>query len=96
MSRSYRKHPVTTDRASAKDERTRANRRVRHTKDFSTRKGNQYKKLYEQYDIRDWSNRWTWEEAIQDWESGRNVYLKKHFPTLKEYRNFWEKCTIRK
>ena len=98
MSRSYKRNPVCTDGKphSTQESKKFANKRVRNT-DFDDlpRKGKGYKKVYESYDIHDWRNRWTEEEAKKDWERSR----KRHYwfnKTFKEYMNYWAKCCKRK
>ena len=90
MSRSYRKHPVSTDHESAKSSKKYANRRVRNL-DIDTPSLNRasYKKLYEQYDIHDWKNRWTWEEALKWYHQNKEQY--KEYPTEKEFYRYWYK-----
>ena len=96
MSRSYKKSPNSTDGSAGTTKRSKrvANKKVRITEDVPS--GGAYKKVSETWDIHDYSTRWTWEEAVKDWEEGKNPYLKKEFPTLEEYRQYWEKCCKRK
>lgn len=92
MSRSYKKSPVYTDGSpgTTKEKKKVANRKVRHTEDIPS--GGAYKKIHESWDIHDYVNRWTWEEAKVEWENGKNEYLKKHYPTLESYYYYWLKC----
>ena len=95
MSRSYKKNPIATDghANSTKESKRFANKRVRKTLDEnSPKKGSFYKKLFCSYDIHDWKNRWTWNEAKESWEKGENTYLKNKYPTLKEFYRYWLKC----
>ncbi len=93
MSRSYKKHPYVTDgtAGSTKRRKRRANKVVRNNENLPN--GSAYKKAYETWDIHDYISRWTWEEAKEAWERGDNEYLKKHYPTLKEYYRYWLKCS---
>lgn len=67
-----------------------ANSKVRKTKGIF--KGKSYKKIFCSYDIHDYINYWDWKEAKQDWENEKNLFLKGHYPTLKEYYKYW--CKI--
>ena len=55
-------------------------------------KGKAYKKISESWEIHDYKNRWTWEEAKAAWERGDNEYLREHYPTLKAFYRYWLKC----
>lgn len=91
MSRSYRKEPVVTDGKTkiTQESKKFANKTVRNKEDVPT-KGSGYKKASESYNIHDFVTRWTWEEAKADYESENgNKYLKKRYPTLKEYYRWW-------
>lgn len=92
MSRSYKKSPVYTDSSpgTTKEKKKFANKRVRNTEDVPN--GGAYKKVHESWDIHDYINRWTWEEAKKFWESGENPYLTKSYPTLKDFYRYWLKC----
>lgn len=93
MSRSYKKSPVYTDgsRGTTKMAKRIAQKKVRKVDDLPM-KGNAHKKVSESWIIHDYCNRWTWEEAKEQWERGENEYLKKHYPTLKEFYRYWLKC----
>ncbi len=93
MSRSYKKSPVYTDgsRGTTKMAKRIAQKKVRKVDDLPM-KGNAHKKISESWTIHDYCNRWTWEEAKEQWERGENEYLKKHYPTLKEFYRYWLKC----
>lgn len=92
MSRSYKKSPVYTDSSpgTTKEKKKVANRKVRHAEDIPN--GGAYKKVHESWDIHDYVNRWTWEEAKAFWESGENEYLTQHYPTEKDFYRYWLKC----
>lgn len=96
MSRSYKKHPFSTDghAHSTKESKRCANSKVRNIKGIY--KGKSYKKLFCSYDIHDWILRWTWDEAKKDWENDKYCFLKIEFPTLKEFYKYWCKCCKRK
>lgn len=93
MSRSYKKNPVYTDGSPGTTQESKkfANKKVRNTDDIPM-KGNAYKKVSESWEIHDYKNRWTWEEAKAAWERGDNEYLREHYPTLKEFYRYWIKC----
>lgn len=92
MSRSYKKHPYVVNGDMAKFGKKFANKRVRNlTVDEENLKGGSYKRLYEQYDIRDWIVRWTWEEALEDYYRKPNLY--RRFKTEKDFYRYWYKCT---
>lgn len=93
MSRSYKKSPVYTDgsRSTTKKAKRIAQKKVRKVDDLPM-KGNAHKKVSESWTIHDYCNRWTWEEAKEQWKRGENEYLKKHYPTLKDFYRYWLKC----
>lgn len=92
MSRSYKKHPFCTDHhvKTTKEKKRFANKKIRHTKNIPN--GRAFRKIYETYDICDWKNRWTWEEALADWNSNKTSYLNTHYLTLKNFYRYWLKC----
>jgi len=88
MSRSYKKHPWNADGNYAKSGKKFAQKKVRHLDiDYLPPKGNTYKKVYEQYDIRDWVYRWTWEEALKWYRQHPDQY--KEYPTEKDFYHYW-------
>lgn len=90
MSRSYKKHPYYTDDTMAKDGKKFANKRVRNLElEELPIKGNSYKKVYEQYDIRDYISRWTWEEALENYRKHPELYRK--CKTEKDFYRYWYK-----
>ena len=93
MSRSCKKSPVYTDGSCGTTKKAKriAQKKVRKVDDLPM-KGNAHKKVSESWTIHDYCNRWTWEEAKEQWERGDNEYLKKHYPTLKEFYRYWLKC----
>ena len=100
MSRSYKKNPYVTDHSQGTKSMKRiANRRVRRRlkedEDMPARL--KHKKMTESWDICDYKWRTTREQAIQ-WYLYEcdNPYIKKRYPTLESYLNYWEKCHRRK
>ena len=102
MSRSYKKNPYATDHkcGTTKDNKSIANRRVRR---MVVRMGEnmparlQHRKMTETYDVHDWKERWTKEDAIDFYLNGpHNEFVRNKYPTLKAYLKFWEKCSRRK
>lgn len=91
MSRSWKKYPVVVQ--EKKDCRY-LNRKLRHDKLAELPKGGTYRRLpcggY------DWSYIWTREQAIQQYQVDKYGWIKRKFPTLELWLNYWEKCTIRK
>lgn len=77
MSRSYRKTPIVKEHRSNKYGKQQANRKVRrynkvpHNQHL-TNKG--YKKLFETWDISDFTLKYTKEEALRDIENGESQY----------------------
>ena len=97
MSRSYKKFPFCSDGdgGNAKTGKKFANRKVRRAElESLPRKGNYYKKIYEQWEIRDWSSRWTWAEARKSYEN--SPHWQKKFSTLKEFYIYWFKTMMAK
>jgi len=61
MSRSYRRPWVTEQqRRGARYSKRLANHKVRRTPDIAS--GKAYRKVFDPWNIRDWSYRWTWED----------------------------------
>lgn len=91
MSHSWKKYPKVTQ--EKKDCRY-LNRRLRHDKLAEFPKGGSYRKMpnggY------GWSYRWTREQAIHKYQYECSDWIKRTFPTLELWLNYWEKCTIRK
>ena len=104
MSRSYKKHPIYTDRArGAKYWKRQANRRVRHYK--GTLENNHYRKLYCSWEIHDWISRWSKAEAVHSWEHPHwhySSYYDEWWHAFSEYRTreemeqYWAKYYRRK
>ena len=91
MSRSYKKYAYCSDgeNGRAKSGKKFANKKVRRTKfNELPKKGKSYKKVYPQWDIRDYKFYWTWEEALKDYRNNFEYY-KKYYPTEKEFYSHW-------
>ncbi len=100
MSRSYRKNPILKDGGkSSKKSKRKANQLVRRKYqniDFP-RKGNFYRRFYEQYDINDYVYYWSKEDAIRFYEKeSKNGYYHRRFKTLKDFLAYWYKLMVRK
>ena len=94
MSRSYRKHPVSTDGSPhhTKEMKRIANSKVRKTNGIFN--GGSYKKLFCSYDIHDYICRQPKEEAIKEWydeeaEILNNIraYINKHYGLHSNFKN---------
>lgn len=110
MSRSYKKHPISKDgnRSSKKDKQI-ANRKIRrnYKNDLPTR-GKGFRKFSDSYDINDYIEYWSKEEAIQDWNNEikeaetRGIPLEKwgwhsRYASLEEFLDkAWAKSQKRK
>lgn len=104
MSRSYKKSPYVTDhrRKSSKINKRLANKRFRRiiARTEDTPCGSAYKKYIESWNICDYRWRMTREDAIHwyenEMEHDASSYFKEHYPTLKDWLKYWEKCYRRK
>ena len=88
MSRSYKKFPIV------KQERENyhyLNRQLRRDKLAEIPNGRAYRKL-NSYFL--WQYIWTREEAIEQWYA--EEHIRKMYPTLEEWLQYWARCTIRK
>ena len=92
MSKSYKKYPKIKQDKLSKSDKTILNKRLRKTDKSICYKGSQYKKRLHNWNI--WQYRWTWEDAINDWHN--KEYLQDQYPTLKDFRNYYESCVLRK
>lgn len=110
MSRSYKKHPYSTDgspRETQKDKRIAAGR-IRNldpeseTADVLSGKSSRFKKInHDTYDIHDFRRRWTKEEAIAAFENEKRQDSPRSwhstYGTLDNFLNkVWEKDCRRK
>ena len=97
MSRSRKKNPVFTDRRSGRVGKKLANRRVRRALVALPRKSKAYKKQFESWDIHDYVIRWTKEEALERYrKSEADSWMRKEYPTEKDFLNYWAKICKRK
>lgn len=97
MSRSFKKHPVSTDGRNGQIIPKRfANKTVRRNKNKIPSKGKYYKKIYCSYNIHDWISRWSWEEAKKEYENNPWPHWKIQYPILKDFYNHWAKYYKRK
>ena len=94
MSRSYKKNPVTKDNYPGA--KRAANKKVRRTLDLPIRKGNSYKKVFSQWDIRDWVSRWTWPECLAEWEKNPEKFKDNGNPitSRKQLFGWWKRANI--
>lgn len=104
MSRSVKKHPVVKDGDSGVFGKKLANKKVRRTEDVPM-KGKGYRKIFESWDIHDYVNRWTKEEAIEMWideEKDRYFhnyegYFHRRFNNnFDRYLGWWQRETLGK
>ena len=100
MSRSYKKVPVIKDYESGRWGKRQANKAVRRIP-CELFKGKEYKKVYSSWEIHDYSELYTKEEAIEDWNR-EEAYPEAHrwrhkkYGTLERWLIAWEKMMIRK
>lgn len=92
MSRSYKRYPKVKQERLTKSDKIILNRRLRHLDVQVVYRGSQYKHRLPNW--KTWQYRWTWEDAIKDWYECD--YLRKEYPTLESYRNYYESCVLRK
>jgi hypothetical protein len=74
MSRSFKKNPVVTDGDSGKVGKRFAKRKVRRYKDTISN-GKMYRKIYESWDIHDYTSRETLNHNLLDYESCLLAFL---------------------
>lgn len=87
MSRSFKKQPITKD--SIKGGKRQANQVVRrYTGEIAN--GKSYKKLYESYDISDWSWRQSFQDYLAEYDADRHEYLNAYRPSLERHNPFNE------
>ena len=87
MSRSYKKYPIVRQE---KENNHYLNRRIRYDRLATFSRGSYRRK--DQF--WNWSYRWTKEEAIQNYYEYARI--RKQYPTLEEWLNYWAKCALRK
>ena len=97
MGKSYKKTPIIKENGESKKKmKTIANKAVRRkikNIDFEIANGNAYRKEYESYDIADYINRWTKQDAIEAYKN--NVLIQEKY-TLEKWLTEWEKTMLRK
>lgn len=106
MSRSYRHTPILKDGGkSSKKNKQLANRYVRRVINRNPAlrlKGKQYKRLYETWEINDYTTRFTEKEAINYYykmfSSNRywDIWFKEKYPTLEDFLIRYKKDYIYK
>lgn len=102
MSRSYKKNPVVTDGSPGNTQYSKrlASRRLRRELNNSDEllQGSKYKRHTCSYDIHDYKNRWSWLEAVKDYYGNyvEYCYFREKYPTLEDFRQWWEKYYLRK
>ena len=102
MSRSYKKNPVVTDGSARNTQHSKrlASRRLRRSLNNSDEllQGSRYKRHTCSYDIHDYAFRLSWEDAMKQYEGDyqRYSWVREQYPTLEEYRKWWEKYYLRK
>ena len=92
MSRSYKRYPKVKQERLTKSDKIILNRRLRHLDVQVAYRGSQYKHRLPNWET--WQYRWTWKDAVKDWYECD--YLRKEYPTLESYRNYYESCVLRK
>ena len=104
MSRSYKHTPIYQDQVGKRFGKSYANRVVRRylSSDKVLQDGNSYKKLYESWNISDYSFRTTWMEYLSYYEYNEEdgLYYDRGYKyntyTLKELYNNWASSFLRK
>lgn len=94
MSKSYRHYPLVRQEKTTKSDKKFFNKTLRHINNDVAYKNGQYKKLV--VNCNTWKYRWSWKEALQDYLSGEHPWMNKDFPTVSDFRNYYEKCVMRK
>lgn len=89
MSKSYKKYPIVRQE---KEDYHYLNRQLRRDKLAEFPKGAAYRKHKPHYNT--WCYRWTKEQAIQEYSE--YDWIKRRFPTLELWLNYWKSCCIRK
>ena len=100
MSRSYKKNPYVTDhhRRTTKERKQIANRKTRRNLKNTDELPacSFHKKFTQSWNICDYKWRMTRQEAIIWYETQASDYIKRRYPTLDKWLNYWEKCHVRK
>ena len=107
MARSYKKSPVVTDRSrpkTAKFFKRQSNKKVRRY-NHALANGSAFRKVMETWEIRDYVNRWSKEQALHDYRHSvyfdhRNGEYRKTFEEYGSEKQFldryWKKIYRRK
>lgn len=89
MARSRRKCPfIRQERIHKKS----FNNRLRTLKLDYCPKGGHYKRLIKNFNT--WCYIWTFEDALNSYKNRED--LQKMFPTIEEYKDYWERQAVRK
>jgi hypothetical protein len=98
MSRSRKHTPIVKDNSrGSKNAKKRANKKVRRTKIKNLPlKGSGYKKLFCQYDIHDFVSYWNWQEALNYWQTTKNEWIRRKYPTEEKFYIHWYKEMLSK
>lgn len=91
MSKSYKKYPIVRQE---KEDYRYLNRQLRHDKLAEFPKGGSYRRHKPHWNA--WTYRWTKEQAIQQYQKDKLGWIKRDFPTLDTWLNYWKSCCIRK
>lgn len=90
MAKSRRKYPIVKQE---KFNKHMGNRKLRNMCIDFPLKGGQYKRITKNFAL--WKYRWTWEDAVENWKN--NTYdVRDRHANFEEYRDYWERTTIRK
>ena len=83
MSRSYKKHPIVTDKGKyTYQDKRHASKAVRNSKNVSN--GGSYKKCFCSYDIQDYFyGEYSWEEAWEELNTREDTPNSFYFPSSK-------------
>ena len=90
MSKSYKKFPIVRQDKFNKKE---WNRKVRRLDIDYSLKGNQYKKVF--INFNSWKYPWFLEEAIEQYQNS-DRFPNNEFPTLESWIEYWKNCCRRK
>lgn len=92
MSRSYKRYPKVKLERLTKADKVILNKKLRHKDILIAFRGSQYKKRLPSWET--WQYRWSWKNALIDYYE--RDYLQDRYPTIEEYRNYYESCVLRK
>ena len=97
MSRSYKKNPIYTDgnAGTTQEQKRLANKKIRHTSfEDLPLVGKAYRKFFCSYNIHDYVNRWTWQDALDWWHTSERA--QEIYPTERDLYRYWLKICKRK